>query len=262
MESASLSIHWEEQIYAMNLLHARKPGRFWWVDAAEENDKMYLLPSRSLYFERNKKLCIHTWYINAFVVVQSLSRVQLFGTLWTAACQAPLSFTISWSLFRLMSIESVMQSNHPILCCPLLLLPSVFASIRVFSNESALHIRWPKYWSFSFSFSPSSEYSGLISFSSDDRSSSHLFLLWKRLINKLAPSQRVNHRQGIQKKRGSAVWASNKTLVHEARFLFEDALGLKRDPHGLGLLNSEVITKTFWNALIDRLLLFPNVLSG
>ena len=94
---------------------------------------------------------------------------------------------------------------------------------------------------FSFSISPSSEYSGLISFSSDDRSSSHLFLLWKRLINKLAPSQRVNHRQGIQKKRGSAVWASNKTLVHEARFLFEDALGLNKDPHGLGLLNSEVI---------------------
>ena len=139
MESASLSIHWEEQIYAMNLLHARNPGRFWWVDGAEENDKMYLLPSRSLYFERNKKLCIHTWYINAFVVVQSLSRVQLCGTLWTAACQAPLSFTISWSLFRLMSIESVMPSNHLILCSPLLFFPSIFPSIRVFSRVGSSH---------------------------------------------------------------------------------------------------------------------------
>ena len=83
---------------------------------------------------------------------------------WTAARQASLSFIISWSLFKLMSIESVMPSNYLILCCPLLLPPSIFPSIRVFSNESALHIRWPKYWSFSFSISSSSEYSGLISF--------------------------------------------------------------------------------------------------
>ena len=80
------------------------------------------------------------------------------------ACQASLSFTISWSLFKLMSIELVMSSNHLILCHPLLLLPSIFPSIRVFSNESTLPMRWPKYWSFSFSISPSSEYSGLISF--------------------------------------------------------------------------------------------------
>ena len=78
--------------------------------------------------------------------------------------QASLSFTISWHLLKLMSIESVMPSNHLILCCPLLLLPSIFPSIRIFSRESALHIRWPKYWSFSFSISPSNEYSGLISF--------------------------------------------------------------------------------------------------
>ena len=86
---------------------------------------------------------------------------------WTAASQASLSFTISQSLLKLMSIESVMPSNHLILCCPLLLPPSIFSSIRVFSNESVLHIRWPKYWSFSFSISPSNEYSGLISFRID-----------------------------------------------------------------------------------------------
>ena len=86
---------------------------------------------------------------------------------WTVACQASLSFTITQSLLKLMSIESVMLSNHLILCCLLLLLSSVFPSIRVFSNESALHIRWPKYWSFSFSISPSNEYSGLISFNID-----------------------------------------------------------------------------------------------
>ena len=88
-------------------------------------------------------------------------------TPWTAACQASLSFTISQSLPKLMSIESVMASNYLIFFHPLLLLPSIFPSIRVFSNESALHIRWPKYWSFSFSISPSSEYSGLISFRID-----------------------------------------------------------------------------------------------
>ena len=105
--------------------------------------------------------------INHFGSVQSLSRVQLLVTPWTAACQASLSIPNSWSLHKLLSIESVMPSKHLILCCPLLLLPSIFPSIRVFSNESVLHIRWPKYWSFSFTISPSSEYSGLISFSMD-----------------------------------------------------------------------------------------------
>ena len=101
------------------------------------------------------------------VVVQLLSCVQLFVTPWTAACQASLSFTISQSLLKLMSIELVMPSNHLILCLPLLLLSSIFPRIRVFSNESALRIRWPKYWSISFSISPSIEYSGLISFTID-----------------------------------------------------------------------------------------------
>ena len=96
------------------------------------------------------------------VVVQSLSCVRLFATPWTAAHQASLYFTVCWSLLKLMSIESVMPSNHLILCRPLLLLPSIFPSIRVFSNEPALRIRWSKYWS--FSISPSNEYSGLIFF--------------------------------------------------------------------------------------------------
>ena len=99
--------------------------------------------------------------------VQSLSRVRLVTTSWTTARQASLSMTNSWSLLKLISIELVMPSNHLILCHPLLLPPSVFPSIRVFSCESVLRIRWPKYWRFSFSISPSNEYSGLISFRID-----------------------------------------------------------------------------------------------
>ena len=99
--------------------------------------------------------------------VQSLSHVQLLATPWTAAHQASLSITNSWSLLKLMSIESMMPSNHVILCRPLLLLTSIFPRIRVFSNESSLWIRQPKYWSFSFSVSPSNAYSGLISFRMD-----------------------------------------------------------------------------------------------
>ena len=102
-----------------------------------------------------------------FSSVQSFSHVQLFATPWTAAHQASLSITNFWSLLKLMSIESVMPSNHLILCHPLLLQPSIFPTIRVFSKESVLCIRWPKYWSFSFSISPSNEYSGLISFRID-----------------------------------------------------------------------------------------------
>ena len=101
------------------------------------------------------------------VSVQSLSCVRLFATPWTAARQASLSINNSRSLLKLMSIKLVMPSNHLILCHPLLLLPPIFPSIRVFSNESVLCIRWPKYWSFSFSISPSNEYSGLISFRMD-----------------------------------------------------------------------------------------------
>ena len=116
--------------------------------------------------------CPFSFFLRMFVIelfssVQSLSRVQLFATPWTVAGQASLSITNSQSLLKFMSIELVMPSNHLILCCPLLLLPLIFPSTRVFSNESVLYMRWPKYWSFSFSFSPSNEYSGLISFRMD-----------------------------------------------------------------------------------------------
>ena len=105
--------------------------------------------------------------LNVLSSVQSLSRVRLLATLWTAARQASLSITNSRSSPKLMSIESVMPSNHLIFCRPLRLMPSIFPSIRVFSNESALCIRWPKYWGFSFNISPSNEHPGLISFRMD-----------------------------------------------------------------------------------------------
>ena len=110
-----------------------------------------------------KVICIRV-AVPQFSSVQLLSRVRVFATPWTAAHQASLSITSFWSLLKLMCKESVMPSSHLILCRPLLLLPSIFPSIRVFSNESVLRIRQPKYWSFSFSISPSNEYSGLISF--------------------------------------------------------------------------------------------------
>ena len=120
----------------------------------------------------NFKWKLHLLYAAPYILksvssVQSLSHVQLFATPWTAACQASLSITNFWSWLRLMSTESVMPSNQLLLCQPLLLPPSIIPSIRVFSNESVLHTRWSKYWSFSFSISPSNEYSGLISFRMD-----------------------------------------------------------------------------------------------
>ena len=108
------------------------------------------MPIRSVQFSSFAQLCLTLWY-----------------PMDCSTHQASLSITNSWSLFKLMSIVSVMPSNHLILCCPLLLLPPIFPSIRVFSNESVLHIRWPNYWSFSFNISPSNEYSGLISFRMD-----------------------------------------------------------------------------------------------
>ena len=124
--------------------------------------------SESVFLPEQKKLLLRSSFDEQtrtlVVLVQFLSHVQLFVTPWTAARQASLSFAISWSLLRLLSIESVMPSNHLVLCHPRLL-PSVFPSIRVFSSESVLHIRWPKYWS--FSISPSNEYSGFLSFRFD-----------------------------------------------------------------------------------------------
>ena len=121
----------------------------------------HLSCSNSLHQLRNRQTQIK------FSSVQSLNRVWLFVTPWTAACQASLSITNSQSLFKLMSIKSMRPSKYLMLCCPLLLPPSTFPSIRVFSNQSVLLIRWPKYWSFSYSISSSSEYSGLISFRMD-----------------------------------------------------------------------------------------------
>ena len=127
------------------------------------------MSSHSMY----KYLCMSIMFlhkeisVDLFTSVQSLSRVRLFAASWTAARQASLSITISRSLLKLMSIESVMPSNHLILCHALLLLPSIFPSIRVSSNKLVLCIKWPKYWNFSFSISPSKEYSGLISFRMD-----------------------------------------------------------------------------------------------
>ena len=136
-----------------------------------------MLYSRSLLFiiyivvcTVNLKLLIYpspTLPFSQFSSIQLLSRVRLFATPWTAARQASLSITNSQSLLKLLSIELVMPSNHLILCHPLFLLPSIFPSIRVFSDESALHNRWPKYWRFIFNISPSNEYSGLISFRMD-----------------------------------------------------------------------------------------------
>ena len=115
--------------------------------------------------KESEKEYIYTYtYIYQFNSVQSLSCVRLFVTPWAAAHQASLFITNSWSLLKFMSIESVMPFNHPTLCHPHLLPPSIFPNSRVFSNESVIHIRWPKYWSFSFSMSPSNEHSGLIPF--------------------------------------------------------------------------------------------------
>ena len=132
---------------------------------------MWTSNSTPVYISRENKNADWKRYIHQnvhqFSSVQSFSRVRLFATPWTVACQASLSIINSWSPPKPMSIESMMSSNHLILCRPLLLLPSILPSIRVFSNESALHVRWPKYWSFSLSISPSNENTGLISFKMD-----------------------------------------------------------------------------------------------
>ena len=122
------------------------------------------MPSQSLHIYVSHLVLFLTFFLSS---VQSLSHVQFFVTPWTATCQASLSITNSQNLLKLLSIELVMPSNHLILGRPFLLPPSIFPSIRVFSNESVLPIRWPKYGSFSFNISPSSEYSGLISFKMD-----------------------------------------------------------------------------------------------
>ena len=133
-------------------------------DMSTNKGKLYLLFQINKMNEIKK---MRKYIKNNFSSVQSLSRVQLFATPWIAARQASLSITNSWSLLKLMSIESVMPSSHLILCHPLLLLPLIPPSIRVFSNKTTLRMRWPKYWSFSFSISPSNEHPRLISFRMD-----------------------------------------------------------------------------------------------
>ena len=130
---------------------------------------IYIMLSYSFKLQQNPgSKATHYWDMGLqFSSVQSLSHVWLFVTLWTAACQASLSFTSSWSLLKLMSIQSVMSSSHLIFCRPLLLLPSNFPSISVFPNESALRIKWPKYWTFSCNINPSNKHPGLISFRMD-----------------------------------------------------------------------------------------------
>ena len=142
-----------------------------------------------------------------FSSVQLLSHVQTFAPPWTAARQSSLSITNSQSLLKLMSIELVMPSNHLILCCSLLLLPSVFPSLRVFSNESALHIRWPKIWSFSFSISPSNEYSGLISFRVD----------W---LDLLAVQGTLKHLLQHHSSKASILWCSAFFIVQLSQVVF------------------------------------------
>ena len=138
--------------------------------------------------------------MSQFSSVQLLSHVRLFVTPWTAARQASLSVTSSQSLFKLTSIELVMPSNHLILCHPLLLPPSIFPNIRVFSNELVLHIRWLKYWSFSFSISPSNEYSGLISFTMD----------WLDLLAVQGPLKNLFHHHSSK---ASVLWCSAFFMV-------------------------------------------------
>ena len=150
--SAQMRLHYQHALLEVNCTGSFATQRIFCAEIF-----VYLHNALTLFF----------FWGGSFSSVQLLSRVQLFVTSWTAARQASLSITNSWSSPKLMSIESVMPSNHLILCRPLLLLPLVFPSIRVFSNESALCIRWPKYWSFSFSISPSNEHSGLISFRMD-----------------------------------------------------------------------------------------------
>ena len=162
------SVGWAKLLFTLEIAGIFAKGTAWELGFEPLVSDRLLISSRKWTWSLENTCYLTFWpIVFHFSSVQLLSRVWLFATPWTAARQASLSITNSWGLLKLMSIESVMPSNHLILCRPLLLLPSVFPSIRVFSNESALLIRWPKYWSFSFGISPSNEYSGLISFRMD-----------------------------------------------------------------------------------------------
>ena len=157
----------ESTVYAFSLrlgtstFHPSPSALYWKPTKCNKTKKAH-----KRYIDRRGRLSLFTGDITVYLVVVTVqlpSQVQLFATSWTAACQGSLSLTISWSLPKFMLVASVMLSSHLILWCPLFLLPSIFLSIRDFSNESSVRIRWSKYWSFSFSISPSSEYLGLIS---------------------------------------------------------------------------------------------------
>ena len=172
--SLTLIIHWLKFISKLGIISVLHLKKSVTLEIRFIGEKRYLLCSCFQYLPLNNKrnegfshFPLHLISFIGISSVQSLSCVRLFATPWTAAHQASLFIPNSRSLPKLTSIESVMPSNHLILCCPLFLLPSVFPNIRVFSNESALHIRWPKYWSFSFYISPSKEHPGLISFRMD-----------------------------------------------------------------------------------------------
>ena len=150
-----------------DLLDLDQPSQPLWPPVSSSPQQFRMAPAHCQGWCEDEMRKCNDCALVQFSSVQSLSCVQLFATPWTAAYQATLSITNSSSLFKLMSFELVMLSNHLILCHPLLFLPSIFPSIRVFSYESVLCIRWPKYWSFSFSINPSKEYSGLISFRID-----------------------------------------------------------------------------------------------
>ena len=167
----------------------------------------FIIKKRSslLLLLASKSICLIVLlliFFTLYIVVQFLSCVWLFETPWTATHKASLFFTISWSLLKLMPIESVMPSNHLSLCLSLLLLPSIFPSIRVFSNVSAVRIRWPKYWSFSFSISLTNEYSGLISFRIDWLD----LLVVQRTLKSLLKHQSSNTLWYWQKNRPTDQW--------------------------------------------------------
>ena len=150
---------------------------------------MKFVPVIHLFLSQSSKIKLLCGHIKMYLF-SSVAQFRLFATPWTAACQASLSITNSQSLLKLMSIELVMLPNHLNFCRPLFLPPSIFPSIRVFSNESVLHIRWPKYWSFSFSISPSNEYSGLISFRMD-----WLYLLVVKVLSRVFSNTTVQKHQ-------------------------------------------------------------------
>ena len=159
----------------------------------EENNRELKTNKLTTSTTKTANVFYKNWYGWVLLIssVQSLSCVWLFATPWTATRQASLSITNSWSLLKPMSIESVMPSNHLILCHPLLLLPSIFPSIRVFSNESVLLIRWPKYWIFSFSISPSNDYSGSISFRMDWLDLLAVWGILKSLLQHYSPTTSI-----------------------------------------------------------------------